>query len=260
MRPAPRWSPDDGSSPSPRLCASTSPPASDRYSQPSAVHLEVLGRRHVKLTRQQIRRNLIAVSAVRGHGTLSPGTWHGHPRLVHQPPRLRAAHVNPFILEWFGPATTTITVTRCRGHRVDTGSSGHLLGIDRPLGMSRQVRLTPPATDVEHLAQDRNRPTVLRLGHQGRPPFHPLAQLPRAFLNMSRSIRSRLWSSRYRCHASWTGDTRPFPGKAALCCASTSRFQRPSVWGLISRWRAVSDTPSPYSGTSRTASRVNSLP
>jgi hypothetical protein len=82
----------------------------------------VIGSRHVKLTRQQIRRDLIAVSAVRCHGTSPPGTLHGHPRLAHQPPRLCAASVKPFILELCGHATTTITVTRFPGNRLDTGS------------------------------------------------------------------------------------------------------------------------------------------
>jgi hypothetical protein len=67
-----------------------------------------------------------------------------------------------------------ITVTCCRGHPFDTGSSGDLLGIACRLGVSRQVLITPTTTDVEHLAPDRNRPHVLRLGNTGRPQFDPL--------------------------------------------------------------------------------------
>jgi len=100
------------------------PPARSRPSRGDLAGPHVLGRRPVPLTRQPMRRDLIAGSAVRGHGTPSSGTGHAHTRLAHHPPRLRAAPVTPGLLTVCGPAPTTITVTRRRGHRVDPGPEG----------------------------------------------------------------------------------------------------------------------------------------
>jgi hypothetical protein len=236
------------------------PPARSRPDRGDSARPHVIGSRHVHLTRPQMRRHLLAGSAVGWHGTASPGTWHSHTRLGHHPPRLRAAPVKPGSLEWFGQATTTLTVTRCHGPRVDTGASGDLRSIDCRRGVSQQGRRQPAATDVEHLAEERHRPAVRRRGHKGLPQGDPLATSPKAFFQRSRSLRSRVWSSRNRGHASWSGDPRPFPRTAARCCAATAPCQRPSLGALSPRWRAVSDPPSPGSVTSRTASRVHSAP
>jgi hypothetical protein len=89
----------------------------------------VLGSRPAARTRQQRRRSLIAVSTVRCPGTSSPGTLPSHPCRAPQLPCLGPAHVTPVILVLCGQATTTITVTCCRGHCLDTSSEGDLLGL-----------------------------------------------------------------------------------------------------------------------------------
>ena len=55
---------------------------------------------------------------------------------------------------------------------------------------------------LKHLTQDSNRPGVLVLGNKGIPQFDPLAKKPKAFFNMSRSMRNRLFSSCNRCNSS----------------------------------------------------------
>lgn len=104
-------------------------PARSRPYRGAITGPHVIGPRHVKLTRQQIRGDRLVMSAVCGHGPPSPGMWHRHTRLVHHPPRRRAAHLNACILKLFGHATTTITMPRCRGKRVDPGQEGGRLGI-----------------------------------------------------------------------------------------------------------------------------------
>ena len=86
--------------------------------------------------------------------------------------------------------------------RLDTGSQEDCLGIDFRAGVSWQIRIKPTTADLKHLTQDSNRPGVLVLGNQGIPQFDSLAQKPRAFFNMSRAMRNRLFSSRNRCHSS----------------------------------------------------------
>jgi hypothetical protein len=199
--------------------------------------------RHAKLARAQVRRDRIALVTIRGDRTARLGTRHHHPRLTHQLSRLRSSHGEALILEWFGQAPTAITVTRVGRQRLDTGSQDDFLRIDLRACLSWQIRIKATAADLEPLTQDGNRPGVLGLGHTGLPQFDPLAQKPRAFFNMSRSMRHRVFSSRHRRHSSCSEAIRPFPENAARPCVSKSRFQRPNLWALIPRLRAVSETP-----------------
>ena len=57
------------------------------------------------------------------------------------------------------------------------------------------IRIKAAATDIQHLAQDRNRPGFLVLEDKGVSYLDSLAKKPRAFFKMSRSIRKRLFSS-----------------------------------------------------------------
>jgi hypothetical protein len=54
------------------------------------------------------------------------------------------------------------------------------------------------ATDVQHLTPHGHRPGLLVLQDEGLSHFDSLAKKPRAFFNISRSIRKRLFSSRHR--------------------------------------------------------------
>src|SRR5215831_15628829 len=53
----------------------------------------------------------------------------------------------------------------------------------------------PPPPVNDHLTEYRNQPGVLRLRNKGIPQFDSLAKKPRAFLKISRSMRSRLFSA-----------------------------------------------------------------
>jgi hypothetical protein len=207
----------------------------------ASPHVSGLG--HIKLARAQVRRHLLAMSTVRGDRTAPLGTLHRPPCLVHQPSRLRSSHGDPLVLELVGHAATAITVTCAGRHRLDTGSQGACLRLNLSARLAREVVIKATAADLEHRTEPRHRPDPLMLGDQGISPLDSLAKSPRAFVNTSRSIRRRLCSWRSRCHASCSGETRPFPGNAACCVVSASRFQRLSILALLPRLRAVSPTP-----------------
>jgi hypothetical protein len=86
--------------------------------------------------------------------------------------------------------------------RLDTGSQEDFLRINFRACVSGQIRIKPTTADLTHLTQDSNRPGVVVLGNKGIPQFDPLAKKPRAFFNMSRSMRHRVFSSRNRCNSS----------------------------------------------------------
>src|SRR5262249_31090183 len=126
----------------------------------------------------------------------------------------------------------------------------------------RTLRTLPPgvvpaARDLQHFAQNRHRPFALVRLQERVSQFFSFAKNAVAFFKMSRSIRSRRFSSRRRA-SSWASVSfRSFVGIAFssgeyLCRQFRNRFS----W--IPRLRAAWAFVYPPSVTSFTASRLNS--
>jgi hypothetical protein len=181
-----------------------------RHSQPalSRPHIadltypDVIRLRPAKLAREQVRCDGIAMATLGGDRTTRFGMLHHHPRLPHQPSRLRSAHSEPLTLALCGQTPRAITVTCVGRDRLETGEHDDCRGIDLRACVAWQIRIKPPTADLKHLAQDGNRPGLLVLGTTGRPQFDPLAQKPRALFTMSRAMRNRVCSSRHRGNSS----------------------------------------------------------
>jgi hypothetical protein len=87
-------------------------------------------------------------------------------------------------------------VTGVGRERLETGEHDACRGIDLRACGAWQIRITPTTADRKHLAQDGNRPGLLVLGTTGIPQFDPLAQKPRALLNMSKILPNVKTTSR----------------------------------------------------------------
>jgi hypothetical protein len=109
--------------------------------------------------------------------------------------------------------------------------------------LALHLRIKSAATDLQHLTPDGYRPLRLVLSHQGLPQLNSLATQAAAFVNLSRSSRRRVFSSRRRWSSSCAGHKRPFPGKALSSRASCARCQRPRIVALSPKCRAASATP-----------------
>lgn len=184
----------------------------------------------VNLPRQQVGRDPIALTTVRGERTRVFGPSYHHTSGFHQPAGLGPAHRSALCLPWLGHTTTPVTVPCLRRHRLHLRSPRQLMTFRSPndLALHSGVQSTP--THVQHLTPYCHWPLPLVLHHQGIPQLGSLTQKRMAFFNISRSRRRRLTSSR-RCRSSLGSRVRrPWPGKAAGGLTVYACFHRRNIW------------------------------
>src|SRR4029453_2805204 len=183
------------------------------------------------------------MAAVGGQRPTVRGPAYRHPSLLHQPPRLAPPDCTALCLELLGHAATPIALPRLRCNRFHPCHQLDLLPIHGRGSVALYIRVKSAPTHLEHRTEDRHRPGRLMLRHKGVAQFGSLTKKRMAFFKISRSIFSRLFSSRSWRSASWSGVRRPLPGNAAVAVVVYSCFHRRSILTLTPKFRAVSATP-----------------